>query len=249
MMKMTLSKFAIFITSLLVLIFTATALWQMQQYKNIANNSEQNSITLPSPTITTTPTPKIIYDFRIRNTVTEKQRNQFSNSSRIAMMRNILMGRASYAYRFDQTESDYLPFSDGEVSYSIPPSESIITNVKSEFVTDSVENAHTVRIYAVKHYDYPLLRISTSSFEDVVAYEKKQFFDNWYNKEDNKVYDVEAFGHNGIELQRYDSVKMYWDNVLIVPMNGYVYVFYAHNTTEAHDANVIQSSFQFANYP
>lgn len=237
-MKVQLSKSSIIFVSFVALVFTGVTVFR-----------HQNSATL-APDIASAPSPvsKIQYDFPIKNSVTYDQMTQFSGS---VIGNKILRGRSSIEtgdYAFNDKLSDYNEFNDGEVSYLELPNEPILTDQKEQLVTDPVESRNTVRIYSTNWSDTPLLRVSASSFDEVVKYEKSQLVALGFTAEQIKIHEVTAFGQKGVELEANDEVKYQDYFRLIVPLNGYIYVFYLHVSHDGQETYPIQSSFEFNNY-
>ncbi len=240
-MTLRLSRTIIFFAAVIVLALAGYAAWQRQSVRTM---SSMSPTTIASPT----PTPPITFPFPIKNTVTKAQMKQFSGS-RIG--ERIVSADTIVSDVHDDTVStnDFLQFTDGEVLYTVPKFQPIEVNTQNQFLTDDIEHTRTIRIYTQGYYSFPLLRITTSTFETTVEYEKKQFLKSGANVNAITVNNVIAFGHKGTELILEDKVKYREYIKLIVPLNGYVYVFYLLETHDGSPDYTTESSFQFANYP
>lgn len=236
-MKVQLSRLIVVVMLLVALVFIGIAVFRNQNFTAVV----PDVVTSHSPS----PTPQIFYDTPINNSVTYEKMSQFSGS---VVGKIILDGRASIEsgdYTFNNKLSDYTKFSDGEVSYLELPNEPVVINRKEQLVADPIERMNTIRIYATQWNDVPLLRISTSSFDEVIKYERNQLIELGFNANKIKNHDVVAFGQNGIELEVNDEVKYQDYFRLIVPLNGYVYVFYLQVSHDGQAVYPIQSSFEF----
>ncbi|MCA9361957.1 hypothetical protein KC906_01150 [Candidatus Kaiserbacteria bacterium] len=238
-MKVQLSKSNIVVASLVALVFVGITVFRNQNSTTLVPRLDP----LPSPT------SQITYNAPIKNSITYDQMTQFNGS---VIGKIILRGRSSIEtgdYASNNKLSDYTEFNDGEVSYLELPKEPIVIDRKEQLVTDPIESRNTIRLYATTWSDTPLLRISTSSFDEVVKYEQSQLVSSGFNAAQIATHEVVAFGYKGVELEANDEVKYQDYFRLIVPLNGYVYVFYLHESHDGQGVYPIQSSFEFNNYP
>lgn len=244
-MQLKFSKAVLLVFGLLIVSLVSVIVLRMQTK---SQSTISNSITVPPITPIPSSSPIAIkYAFPIKNTVTRTQFKEFQGSA----IGELLLNAEDRLNTNDFPKEYFTKFSDGEVTYLHLNEERIHTDseVKERLVADKKERDNTVRIYEV-YYNNPLLRVSSSSFEQVVNYEKEQLFVGGYDEKKNSdsIKEVIAFGHKGVELQRLMQDIYYW-HTLIVPLNNYVYIFYARDITSPSTVNVAASSFQFVNYP